>query len=99
MPDRTNVRWRDGGEKRAVRGGWKAREHASETVRRIIADNPDLAPGDVYVTNDPYRGGSHLPDVTVITPVHSESGELRFFTASRAHHAEPAGAIDVVVED
>ncbi|HVJ84465.1 MAG TPA: hydantoinase B/oxoprolinase family protein [Caulifigura sp.] len=62
-----------------------------ETVRRIIADNPDLAPGDVYVTNDPYRGGSHLPDVTVITPVHSESGELRFFTASRAHHAEIGG--------
>ncbi len=55
-----------------------------ETVRRIISDNPDLAAGDVYVTNDPYRGGSHLPDVTVVTPVHSESGELRFFTASRA---------------
>ncbi len=62
-----------------------------ETVRRIIADNPDLAPGDVYVTNDPYRGGSHLPDVTVITPVHSDTGELRFFTASRAHHAEIGG--------
>jgi len=62
-----------------------------ETVRRIISDNPDLAPGDVYVTNDPYRGGSHLPDVTVVTPVHSDSGELRFFTASRAHHAEIGG--------
>ncbi|MEQ9071634.1 MAG: hydantoinase B/oxoprolinase family protein, partial [Gimesia chilikensis] len=47
----------------------------SETVKRIIADNPDLGPGDVFVTNDPYRGGSHLPDVTVITPVHHpESG-------------------------
>jgi 5-oxoprolinase (ATP-hydrolysing) len=62
-----------------------------ETVRRIIADNPDLAPGDVYVTNDPYRGGSHLPDVTVVTPVHSSAGQLRFFTASRAHHAEIGG--------
>jgi 5-oxoprolinase (ATP-hydrolysing) len=62
-----------------------------ETVRRVIADNPDLAPGDVYVTNDPYRGGSHLPDVTVVTPVHSTSGELQFFTASRAHHAEIGG--------
>ena len=41
----------------------------SETVKRIIADNPDMSPGDVYVTNDPYRGGSHLPDVTVVTPV------------------------------
>ncbi len=66
----------------------------SETVRRIIADNPDIHPGDVFVTNDPYRGGSHLPDVTVITPVHNiDSGELLFFTASRAHHAEIGGII------
>ncbi|MEX1098410.1 MAG: hydantoinase B/oxoprolinase family protein [Planctomycetales bacterium] len=43
----------------------------SETVKRILADNPDIAPGDVFVTNDPYRGGSHLPDVTVVTPVFS----------------------------
>ncbi|MDA1053327.1 MAG: hydantoinase B/oxoprolinase family protein [Planctomycetota bacterium] len=63
-----------------------------ETVQRVIADNPDLRPGDVIVTNDPYRGGSHLPDVTVVTPVHDdETGELRFFTASRAHHAEIGG--------
>ncbi|HND54277.1 MAG TPA: hydantoinase B/oxoprolinase family protein, partial [Pirellulaceae bacterium] len=64
----------------------------SETVRAIRADNPRLAPGDVYVTNDPYRGGSHLPDVTVVTPVFDAAGrELRFFTASRAHHAEIGG--------
>jgi 5-oxoprolinase (ATP-hydrolysing) len=64
----------------------------SETVRRIIADNPAIVPGDVYCTNDPYRGGSHLPDVTVITPVHEPmSGRLLFFTASRAHHAEIGG--------
>ncbi len=51
----------------------------SETVKRIIADNPDLALGDVFVTNDPYRGGSHLPDVTVITPVHHpESKRIDF---------------------
>lgn len=63
-----------------------------ETVRRIRADNPQMAPGDVYVTNDPYRGGSHLPDVTVVTPVHdAASGRLLFFTASRAHHAEIGG--------
>jgi 5-oxoprolinase (ATP-hydrolysing) len=43
----------------------------SETVRAIIADNPEMRPGDVFVTNDPYRGGSHLPDVTVVTPVWS----------------------------
>ena len=63
-----------------------------ETVKRVIADNPRMQPGDVIVTNDPYRGGSHLPDVTVVTPVHDViSGELRFFTASRAHHAEIGG--------
>jgi len=66
----------------------------SETVKRTIADNPDMAPGDVFITNDPFRGGSHLPDVTVITPVHhAESAEILFFTASRAHHAEIGGIV------
>lgn len=66
----------------------------SETVKCILRDNPDMAPGDVYVTNDPYRGGSHLPDVTVVTPVHHpETHELLFFTASRAHHAEIGGIV------
>ena len=47
----------------------------SETVKRLLADVPALNQGDVYVTNDPFRGGSHLPDVTVISPVHDdESG-------------------------
>lgn len=65
-----------------------------ETVKRILADNPDMQPGDVFVTNDPYRGGSHLPDVTVVTPVHDQdSGQLQFFTASRAHHAEIGGIV------
>ena len=63
----------------------------SATVRHVIADHPDLQNGDVLVTNDPYRGGSHLPDVTVVTPVFAGSGELLFFTASRAHHAEIGG--------
>ncbi len=66
----------------------------SETVKCILRDNPDMAPGDVYITNDPYRGGSHLPDVTVVTPVHHpETRELLFFTASRAHHAEIGGIV------
>ena len=65
----------------------------AETIRRIMADNPDMGPGDVFVTNDPYRGGSHLPDITVITPVYSSAhlgsppsdagDELLFFTANR----------------
>jgi 5-oxoprolinase (ATP-hydrolysing) len=66
------------------------------TVRRILADNPRMQAGDVFVTNDPYRGGSHLPDITVVTPVfgRSETGaaeSLLFFTANRAHHAEIGG--------
>ncbi|REK30239.1 MAG: hydantoinase [Planctomycetota bacterium] len=64
----------------------------SQTVRCILADNPDMRPGDVFLTNDPYRGGSHLPDVTVVTPMFDEAGErILFFTASRAHHAEIGG--------
>ena len=63
-----------------------------ETVRQILAQNPAIRPGDVFVTNDPYRGGSHLPDVTVVTPLHDpRTGQLLFFTASRAHHAEIGG--------
>jgi 5-oxoprolinase (ATP-hydrolysing) len=62
-----------------------------QTVRRIIADSPAMQPGDVFVTNDPYRGGSHLPDVTLVTPVYSAAGQRLFFTASRAHHAEIGG--------
>ncbi len=63
----------------------------SETVRRVLTENPPLEPGDVVVTNDPYHGGSHLPDVTVVTPIHDRQGRLLFFTASRAHHAEIGG--------
>ncbi len=63
-----------------------------QTVKQIIADNPRMQPGDVFVTNDPYRGGSHLPDVTVVTPVfHEDQVEPVFFTANRAHHAEIGG--------
>ncbi len=63
-----------------------------ETVKHTIATNPDLRPGDVIAANDPYAGGSHLPDITVMTPVHdAKSGELLFFTANRAHHAEIGG--------
>lgn len=63
----------------------------SATVKRVLADNPNLGPGDVVLTNDPFRGGSHLPDVTVITPVFGAERRLLFFTASRAHHAEIGG--------
>ena len=53
-----------------------------------------MRPGDVYAVNDPYHGGTHLPDVTVVTPVFgSDDGRdrLLFFVASRGHHAEIGG--------
>lgn len=63
-----------------------------DTVKAVIkAAGANLAPGDVFITNDPFSGGSHLPDVTVITPVWSKSGSLLFFTGNRAHHAEIGG--------
>lgn len=63
----------------------------SETVRSLLAERPQLAPGTVYACNDPSAGGSHLPDITVVTPVHDERGVLRFFTASRGHHVDVGG--------
>ncbi len=60
-------------------------------VRELMRTRP-IEPGDVWVTNHPGFGGSHLPDVTVITPVHSGDGNLAGFVASRAHHAEIGGA-------
>jgi 5-oxoprolinase (ATP-hydrolysing) len=63
-----------------------------DCVRGLLEDVSDMKPGDVYITNDPYRGGSHLPDVTVVTPVFDFDGlRLLFFTGSRAHHAEIGG--------
>lgn len=62
-----------------------------ESVLAVVAAHPTLEPGDVFVTNDPAAGGSHLPDITVVTPVHDASGRLLFFTASRGHHADVGG--------
>lgn len=48
--------------------------------------------GDVYVLNDPYNGGTHLPDVTVVTPVFSDDAEeILFYVGSRGHHADIGG--------
>ncbi|MBN8618688.1 MAG: hydantoinase B/oxoprolinase family protein [Anaerolineae bacterium] len=49
-----------------------------------------FAPGDVIILNDPYHGGTHLPDITMVSPVFVE-GAVRFFVASRAHHADVGG--------
>jgi 5-oxoprolinase (ATP-hydrolysing) len=65
----------------------------SESIRTVIERNPEMQSGDVFVLNDPYHGGTHLPDVTVVTPVYLEAGDARpsFFVASRGHHADIGG--------
>jgi 5-oxoprolinase (ATP-hydrolysing) len=65
----------------------------SESIRTVIASNPGMRSGDVYVLNDPYHGGTHLPDVTVVTPVYLDAGDAHpsFFVASRGHHADIGG--------
>lgn len=64
-----------------------------ESIKEVLRRRgDDLRPGDVYAVNDPYHGGTHLPDVTVVTPVFDDTGdELRFLVASRGHHAEIGG--------
>jgi 5-oxoprolinase (ATP-hydrolysing) len=62
-------------------------------VETIIRENKGkIAPGDVYVINAPYNGGTHLPDITVCTPVFDEAAaEILFWVASRGHHADIGG--------
>jgi len=64
-----------------------------ESVRTILRENAGtMRKGDVYMLNDPYNGGTHLPDVTVVTPVFDADGEtILFYVASRGHHADIGG--------
>ena len=63
-----------------------------ESVQTVLhARGTTLRPGDVVALNDPYHGGTHLPDITVITPVFGPAGDLRFFVGSRGHHADVGG--------
>jgi 5-oxoprolinase (ATP-hydrolysing) len=79
-----------------------------ESIKTVISKNAGkMKPGDVYVLNDPYNGGTHLPDVTVITPVFDDSpsplgegrgegggrgeGRILFYVGSRGHHADIGG--------
>jgi N-methylhydantoinase A/oxoprolinase/acetone carboxylase beta subunit/N-methylhydantoinase B/oxoprolinase/acetone carboxylase alpha subunit len=55
--------------------------------------NEDHADGRSWVLNDPYRGGTHLPDITVVTPILDDDGALLGFSASRAHHADVGGRV------
>ncbi len=64
-----------------------------ESIQTVIEENRDtMRPGDVYALNAPYNGGTHLPDITVITPVFDETGQdLLFYVGSRGHHADIGG--------
>ena len=61
-----------------------------DSVRTVMRGNPGMRSGDVFVINAPYNGGTHLPDITVVTPVFVD-GEALFFTATRGHHADVGG--------
>jgi 5-oxoprolinase (ATP-hydrolysing) len=64
-----------------------------DSVRTILNSfGNQLRPGDAWLINSPYAGGTHLPDITVVSPIFAEDGQtLRYFTASRAHHADVGG--------
>jgi 5-oxoprolinase (ATP-hydrolysing) len=64
-----------------------------ESIQTVIRENQGrMQPGDVFVLNDPYHGGTHLPDITVITPVYLDThAEPVFYVGSRGHHADVGG--------
>lgn len=62
------------------------------SVKTIIELNPDMKPGDSFMLNAPYNGGTHLPDITVVQPVWNDAGDaVLFFTAARGHHTDVGG--------
>lgn len=65
-----------------------------DAVRHILARHQhDLRSGDVFATNDPSAGGSHLPDITVVAPVFDAHGRLQLFVGNRGHHADIGGRV------
>jgi len=65
-------------------------DRSVETIIRL--NDGDIHPGDVFALNAPYNGGTHLPDITVVTPVFSDDeSEILFYSASRGHHADVGG--------
>ena len=65
-------------------------DRSVETIIRL--NEGDIHPGDVFALNAPYNGGTHLPDITVVTPVFDDAGkEILFYAASRGHHADVGG--------
>jgi N-methylhydantoinase B len=67
--------------------------HLGSTPLSVQAaiEEVDMGTDGHGILNDPYRGGTHLPDITLVTPVCEEDGEVRFYVANRAHHADVGG--------
>jgi len=65
----------------------------SESIKTVMRENAgQMQPFDAYMLNDPYHGGTHLPDVTVVVPIFAEDGsEILFYVAARGHHADIGG--------
>ena len=63
-----------------------------ESITTVVEERRgNIKPGDAYILNAPYNGGTHLPDVTIIKPIFSDDGELLFYAASRGHHTDIGG--------
>lgn len=62
----------------------------SDSIKAVIRHNPQMQPGDAFMLNTPYNGGTHLPDITVVKPVFHQQ-QLAFFVAARGHHADVGG--------
>jgi N-methylhydantoinase B len=60
-------------------------------LQKFQAKSPGIGPGDVIILNDPYQGGTHLPDISMVTPIFIRENSLVAFAASRAHHADVGG--------
>ena len=67
----------------------------SESIKVVINNNPNMKPGDAFVLNTPYNGGTHLPDITIVKPVFinvsDENNVADFYVAARGHHADVGG--------
>ena len=64
----------------------------SDSIRTVIRDHGQaMVPGDAFVLNTPYNGGTHLPDITVVKPVFDEQKQVSFYVACRGHHADVGG--------
>ena len=62
------------------------------SVEAVLADLGPLDSGDVACVNDPFRGGTHIPDVTLVSAAHAQSGALLGYVACRAHHSDMGGS-------